>query len=65
MDDGVVWKPSRLVVIVGDRKLEDGHSRDMTGASPQGVGKPGTGQRSPYMGGTEKEGLKQSCKSNG
>lgn len=36
----VVWKPSRLVaVFVGDRKLEDSHTRDVTRSSHRGVGK--------------------------
>lgn len=36
--NGVVWEPSRLVV-VGDRKLEDSHTRDVTRTSHRGVGK--------------------------
>lgn len=36
---GVVWKPRRLVVFVGDRKLEDSHARDATRTSLKGVGK--------------------------
>lgn len=58
---GVEWKPSRLVVLVGDRKLEVSHTRDVTRASGRGVDARHRREQ-PLHEETESGGPKQSCK---
>lgn len=57
-----MWEPSRLVV-VGDRKLEDSHTRDATRTSLWGVGK--ARHRLVLTGGTKRGGPRQTCKNDG